>query len=94
MIYLNNLQKVTATVLLSCKGWKRDLINNIHLKKMNTIKLIYTWIIKNEDNTLLEWIIQIIIYMNTYNTATFFLSCKRWERDLNEWQFFITANKI
>ncbi len=23
-----------------------------------------------------------------------FLSCKRWERDLNEWQIFITANKI
>ncbi len=42
MIYLNNLQKVTATVLLSCKGSKRDLINNINLKKMNTIKLIYT----------------------------------------------------
>lgn len=41
-IYLNNLQKVTATVLLSCKGWKRDLINDINLKKMNTIKLIYT----------------------------------------------------
>lgn len=41
MIYLNNLQKVT-TVLLSCKGWKRDLINDINLKKINTIKLIYT----------------------------------------------------
>ncbi len=49
-IYLNNLQKVTATVLLSCKGWKSDLINDINLKKINTIKLIYTWIIKNTDN--------------------------------------------
>lgn len=32
--------------------------------------------------------------MNTYNTAIFFFSCKMWERDLHEWHFFITANKI